>query len=103
MEVAVIAGVGPGTGAALGRAFARAGYAVGLLLGRAETRNPVAEEIAASGGQIGTPRLREREPNRPAETVIPPERYRGCGHRMPATTTNCLVTRDRHSPAAESF
>jgi hypothetical protein len=28
--------------------------------------------IVAVDGQIDTPRLREREPNRPAETVIPP-------------------------------
>jgi NAD(P)-dependent dehydrogenase (short-subunit alcohol dehydrogenase family) len=51
MEVAIVAGVGPGTGAALGRAFAREGYAVGLLSRRAESSNPVAEEIAASGGK----------------------------------------------------
>jgi len=43
MEVALVASVGPGTGATLARAFARAGYAVGLLLRRAESSNPVAE------------------------------------------------------------
>src|SRR2546427_5887066 len=51
MEVAIIAGVGPGTGAALGRAFARQGYGVGLLSRRAESNNPVAEEILSSGGK----------------------------------------------------
>jgi NAD(P)-dependent dehydrogenase (short-subunit alcohol dehydrogenase family) len=51
MEVAIIAGVGPGTGAALGRAFARQGYGVGLLSRRAESSNPVAEEILSSGGK----------------------------------------------------
>ena len=48
MEAAIIAGVGPGTGAALARAFAREGYAVGLLSRRAESSGPVAEEIGAS-------------------------------------------------------
>ena len=51
MEVAIVAGVGPGTGAALGRAFAVQGYAVGLLSRRAESSNPVAEEILSSGGK----------------------------------------------------
>ena len=51
MEVAIIAGVGPGTGAALVRAFAREGYAVGLLSRRAESSQPVADEIGAAGGQ----------------------------------------------------
>ena len=31
METAIVAGVGPGLGAALARAFAREGFAVGLL------------------------------------------------------------------------
>ena len=51
MEVAIVAGVGTGTGAALGRAFAGQGYAVGLLSRRAESSNPVAEEILSSGGK----------------------------------------------------
>jgi NAD(P)-dependent dehydrogenase (short-subunit alcohol dehydrogenase family) len=51
MEVAVVAGVGPGTGAALGRAFAHEGYAVGLLSRREESSKPVAEEILAGGGK----------------------------------------------------
>ena len=51
MGVALIAGVGPGTGAALARAFARASYAIGLLSRRAESSNPLAKEIAFSGGQ----------------------------------------------------
>ena len=51
MEVAVIAGVGPGTGAALARALAREGHSVGLLSRRAESSGPVAEEIIAGGGR----------------------------------------------------
>lgn len=51
MEVAIVAGVGPGTGAALARAFAAEGYAVGLLSRHAESSEPVAEEIRAKGGK----------------------------------------------------
>jgi NAD(P)-dependent dehydrogenase (short-subunit alcohol dehydrogenase family) len=50
MEAAIVAGVGPGTGAALARAFAKEGYAVGLLSRHTESSQPVAEEIRASGG-----------------------------------------------------
>jgi NAD(P)-dependent dehydrogenase (short-subunit alcohol dehydrogenase family) len=49
--VAVIAGVGPGTGAALARAFAREGYTVGLLSRHAESSAPVAAEIHSKGGK----------------------------------------------------
>lgn len=49
--VAIVAGVGPGTGAALARAFAREGYTVGLLSRHAESSDPVAAEIHASGGR----------------------------------------------------
>lgn len=51
MEVAIVAGVGPGTGAALARAFAHEGYAVGLLSRHAESSEPVAEEIRAKDGK----------------------------------------------------
>jgi NAD(P)-dependent dehydrogenase (short-subunit alcohol dehydrogenase family) len=51
METAIIAGVGPGTGAALARAFAKEGYAVGLLSRRADSSEPVAEEIRTRGGK----------------------------------------------------
>ena len=51
MEAAVVAGVGPGTGAALARAFAREGYAIGLLSRQAESSDPVAVEIHAKGGK----------------------------------------------------
>jgi NAD(P)-dependent dehydrogenase (short-subunit alcohol dehydrogenase family) len=47
MEVAIVAGVGPGTGSAL----AREGHAVGLLSRRADSSGPVAEEIIAGGGR----------------------------------------------------
>ena len=51
METAIIAGVGPGTGAALARAFAEEGYAIGLLSRHAESSDPVAAEIRAHGGK----------------------------------------------------
>jgi NAD(P)-dependent dehydrogenase (short-subunit alcohol dehydrogenase family) len=51
MEVAIVAGVGPGTGAALARAFAKEEYAVGLLSRRAESSTAVADEIRARGGK----------------------------------------------------
>jgi NAD(P)-dependent dehydrogenase (short-subunit alcohol dehydrogenase family) len=51
METAIIAGVGPGTGAALARAFTREGFAVGLLSRRAESSDPVAKEINGAGGK----------------------------------------------------
>ena len=50
METAVVAGVGPGTGTALARAFAKEGYAVGLLSRHRESSEPVAAEIRAAGG-----------------------------------------------------
>jgi NAD(P)-dependent dehydrogenase (short-subunit alcohol dehydrogenase family) len=51
METAVVAGVGPGTGAALARAFAKEGYGVGLLSRHKESSEPVAEEIRGVGGK----------------------------------------------------
>jgi NAD(P)-dependent dehydrogenase (short-subunit alcohol dehydrogenase family) len=51
MEAAIVAGVGPGTGAALARALAKEGYVVGLLSRHADSSQPVAEEIRASGGK----------------------------------------------------
>ena len=51
MDTAIISGVGPGTGAALARAFAKEGYAVGLLSRHAESSEPVAKEIVDSGGK----------------------------------------------------
>ena len=51
MKTAIIGGVGPGTGGALARAFAREGYAVGLLSRRAESSDPIAAEISRAGGQ----------------------------------------------------
>jgi NAD(P)-dependent dehydrogenase (short-subunit alcohol dehydrogenase family) len=51
MEAAIVAGVGPGTGAALAQAFAKEGYLVGLLSRHADSSQPVAEEIRASGGK----------------------------------------------------
>jgi NAD(P)-dependent dehydrogenase (short-subunit alcohol dehydrogenase family) len=51
MEAAIVAGVGPGLGASLGRAFAREGYAVGLLSRRAESGEPAAAQIRLAGGK----------------------------------------------------
>jgi NAD(P)-dependent dehydrogenase (short-subunit alcohol dehydrogenase family) len=52
IKVAIIAGVGPGTGAALARAFAKQDYAVGLFSRRPESSLPVADEIRARGGKV---------------------------------------------------
>jgi len=49
-KVALIAGVGPGTGASLARAFAGEGHAVALLSRQADSSKPVAEQIRAQGG-----------------------------------------------------
>lgn len=51
MEAAIVAGVGPGLGASLARALAREGYGVGLISRRAESGEPVAQEIRAGGGK----------------------------------------------------
>lgn len=50
MDAAIVAGVGPGLGSALARAFAREGFAVGLLSRRPESSDPVAREIRANKG-----------------------------------------------------
>ena len=47
--IAVIAGVGPGLGAALARKFAREGCAVALLARSADFLNVLAEELCRSG------------------------------------------------------
>ncbi len=52
METAVIAGVGPGLGSALARAFAREGFAVALISRRRESSEPVAEQIRAENGTV---------------------------------------------------
>jgi NAD(P)-dependent dehydrogenase (short-subunit alcohol dehydrogenase family) len=51
METAVVAGVGPGLGSALARAFAGNGFAVGLVSRQAHSSEPVAGEINGSGGK----------------------------------------------------
>jgi len=51
MEVAVVAGVGPGLGAALARVFAGQEFAVALLSRRRESSEPVAEEIRSRQGE----------------------------------------------------
>ena len=51
METAIVAGVGPGLGASLARAFSKEGYSVGLLSRRAESSEPVAAQIRANGGK----------------------------------------------------
>ena len=52
MKAAIIGGVGPGTGAALARAFANEGYAVGLLSRHSESTRAVAEELGAAGKRV---------------------------------------------------
>ena len=51
METAIVAGAGPGLGAALARAFAREGYAVGLLARKMESSAPAADAIRSQGGK----------------------------------------------------
>ena len=52
METAIIAGVGPGTGASLARAFAAEGYGVALLSRHAESSDPVAQQIRVQNGRV---------------------------------------------------
>ena len=51
METAIIAGVGPGTGASLARAFAAERYAIALLSRHAASAEPVAQKIRADLGK----------------------------------------------------
>jgi len=51
METAIVAGVGPGLGASLARAFANQRYAVGLISRHPESSEPVAEHIRSQGGK----------------------------------------------------
>ena len=51
METAIVAGVGPGLGASLARAFAWQGYALALLSRGPETSTRVAEEIRLGNGK----------------------------------------------------
>lgn len=50
METALIAGVGPGLGSSLARAFSREGYSVALLSRRSESSEPIASQIRANKG-----------------------------------------------------
>ncbi|HEV8344438.1 MAG TPA: SDR family NAD(P)-dependent oxidoreductase [Candidatus Binatia bacterium] len=51
MDAAIIAGVGPGLGASLARAFGREGYAVALLSRKLQSSEPVAREIQSNAGK----------------------------------------------------
>ncbi len=51
MEAAIVAGVGPGLGASLARAFNREGYSLALLSRRAESSEPVTAQIHSRGGK----------------------------------------------------
>ena len=51
MEAAIVAGVGPGLGASLARAFSGEGYSVGLFSRKVEASQLVAAQIAANGGK----------------------------------------------------
>lgn len=52
MEAAIVAGVGPGLGASLARAFGREGFALCLLSRRLESSETVAHEIRTSGRKV---------------------------------------------------
>jgi NAD(P)-dependent dehydrogenase (short-subunit alcohol dehydrogenase family) len=52
MEAALIAGVGPGLGASLARAFASQGYAVALISRHAESSEPVADHIRSMSRKV---------------------------------------------------
>ena len=79
MNVAVVAGVGPGLGSSLARSFAKEGYAVALISRHREPSDPVAAQIRSLNGnvivdaQIDTPKLRRRDPQRLPDTIIPPD------------------------------
>ena len=51
MDTVVVAGVGPGLGSSLARAFAREGFGIALLSRQAESSDPVAEQIRSQNGQ----------------------------------------------------
>jgi NAD(P)-dependent dehydrogenase (short-subunit alcohol dehydrogenase family) len=51
MEAAIVAGVGPGLGSSLARAFAKEGYAVALISRHRESSEPVAEQIRSNKGK----------------------------------------------------
>ena len=48
--VAVVTGVGPGTGAAIARRFARGGYTVAMLARNRERLNALEREISGARG-----------------------------------------------------
>ena len=52
MEVTIIAGVGPGLGSSLARAFAKEGYGLALISRHRESSEPVAEQIRANKGKV---------------------------------------------------
>ncbi len=52
METAVIAGVGPGLGASLARAFASKGFALALISRNPQSSEPVAAEIRSMGAPV---------------------------------------------------
>ncbi|CAF1496634.1 unnamed protein product, partial [Adineta steineri] len=47
--IAVIIGVGPGTGASLARRFAAGGYSIGLIARSESSLQPVQQELEAQG------------------------------------------------------
>jgi len=51
-ETAVIAGVGPGLGSSLARAFAKEGYSVALISRHRESSEPVAEQIRSTQRKV---------------------------------------------------
>jgi NAD(P)-dependent dehydrogenase (short-subunit alcohol dehydrogenase family) len=51
MPTAIVAGVGPGLGSSLARAFAKEGHAVALIARHRESAEPVAEQIRSANGK----------------------------------------------------
>lgn len=52
-SLAIIAGVGSGTGQAVANAFAKKGYEIALLARTKETLDKVADSIKQDGGSVG--------------------------------------------------
>jgi NADP-dependent 3-hydroxy acid dehydrogenase YdfG len=53
-ELAIVIGAGPGTGAAIGRAFAQKGFHVALLARSKASLETLAQSITDSGGKVQT-------------------------------------------------
>ena len=70
METALIAGVGPGLGASLARAFSGQGYAVALISRHAESSEPVISRISSLGGKAVALRVDLADPSAAKAAVV---------------------------------